>query len=107
MEASIFNLHTVTLLVNTAIGVVLFLTNPRRVQNQCFLLFTLDLSAWGLLVMGIMRSHDPDTAAVLIRLASVASALCPVFFHWLFLSVKQPESRLAGVIRASRATQAF
>lgn len=107
MDASFFNLHSVTLLVNTAIGLVLFLTNPRRVQNQCFLLFTLSLTAWGLLVMGIMRSHDPDTAEWLIRLASATSILCPVSFHWLFLSVKQPESRLTGVVRASRITLVF
>jgi PAS domain S-box-containing protein len=102
MESSFFNLHSVTLLVNTAIGVVLFLTNPRRVQNQCFLLFTLSLTVWGLLVMGIMRSHDPGAAERLVRMASAVSILCPVTFHWLFLSVKQPESRLAGVIQGSR-----
>ena len=107
MEASFFNLHSVTLLINTAVGVVLFLTNPRRVQNQCFLLFTLSLTIWGLLVMGIMRSHEPALAELLIRWASAMSTLLPVFFHWLFLSVKQPEKRLAGVIRASRITLIF
>ncbi len=104
MEASFFNVHSVTLLVNTAIGVVLFLTNPRRVQNQCFLLFTLSLTVWGLLVMGIMRSQHPETAELLIRWASAVSTLLPVFFHWLFLSVRQPEKQLAGVIRASAVT---
>jgi nitrogen-specific signal transduction histidine kinase len=107
MDSSFFNLHSVTLLINTIIGLVLFLTNPRRVQNQCFLLFTVSLSLWGLLVMGIMRSHDPDTADMMIRLASAASTLCPVFFHWLFLAVKQPEKRLIGVLRSSRVTLVF
>ena len=63
-------LHSVILVAFVALGLIVFLTNPRRVTNQFFLLLTTIVGTWlGFLILAF-SSHDLTTIEWAIRLAS-------------------------------------
>lgn len=78
-------------LTNTAVGCIVFGTNPRRSQNQLFLLFSASLTAWVLFVLNITSSQSSYNAELGIRGASIAGAFIPVTFYLFCQSISNPE----------------
>ena len=93
-----------SMLVNTLLGIALFVTNSRRSQNRQYFLFTFSLTLWGIFVLGIMNSTSKPMADWMIRLASAAAALAPLCFHFLCLSIQSPTTTLRGLITSSWRT---
>lgn len=78
------------LLMNVSVGSIVYITNPKRLQNQLFLLFSLSLTAWVLFVLGIIQSQSFYTAELGVRGASIAGAFIPVTFYLFCQAIADP-----------------
>jgi nitrogen-specific signal transduction histidine kinase len=76
---------------NAVISIAVFVTNPKRSQNQLFLLFSSSLALWVLCVIGIINSRANFMAEIGIRGASIAGASIPVTFYLFCQSISSPE----------------
>lgn len=81
------------------LGVVIYLTNPRRAANQQFLLFSLAAGAWLGSVLAVFLSSVPASAEFWIRCASIAGAFVPVSFVLLKHSIRDPALSFAQRLR--------
>ena len=89
------------LLLQFALGLVVFLANRHRLANQCFLLLSLTIDAWlGSLYLAFIAS-DPAVAEFAIRQASASGALYLAMLNLLRLSVRQKDWR--DILRHSRS----
>ncbi len=77
------------LLVQIALGMAVFLSNRRRLANQCFLLLSLTIDLWLACLWMAFIASSPATASIAIREVSVAGALYPLVLNLLRLSVRQ------------------
>lgn len=92
---------------NTAVSLIVFITNPKRSQNRLFLLFSASLSAWVLFVLGAINSQDILTAEIAIRGASIAGAFIPVTFYLFCQSVAAPELSFLRLCAKSKSILTF
>ena len=91
----------VALFVQLALGLAVYLSNRRRLANQCFLLLSLTLSGWlGSLFLAYARSAE--VAEFAIRQTCVAGAVYLTVLNLLRLSVRQREQSWSSVLRHSR-----
>ena len=89
------------LLLQFALGLVVFLANRHRLANQCFLLLSLTIDAWlGSLYLAFVASN-PAVAEFAIRQASASGALYLAMLNLLRLSVRQKDWR--DILRHSRS----
>ena len=96
-------LHSVILVAFVALGLIVFLTNPRRVTNQFFLLLTTIAGTWlGFLILAF-SSHDLTTIEWAIRLASFFAIFIPCSFNTLRVSITQRRGGFRSVLGSVRA----
>jgi signal transduction histidine kinase len=91
-----------TALVNLIIGLAVYLTNPVRAQNRQFLFFSVNVSLWGVMVWGAISADAAGQAGLFIRIASYVSALIPLTFHLLCLSIGSPQAEFPSLLKRSR-----
>jgi nitrogen-specific signal transduction histidine kinase len=90
------------LLLQFALGLVVFLANRHRLANQCFLLLSLAIDAWlGSLYLAFIATN-PQVAEFAIRQASASGAMYLAVLNLLRLSVRQKQPDWRGVLRHSR-----
>src|SRR6266404_1386074 len=89
------------MLVQFALGLIVFMANRHRLANQCFLLLSLTIDAWlGSLYLAFVASN-PAVAEFAIRQASASGALYLAMLNLLRLSVRQKDWR--DILRHSRS----
>ena len=80
-------------LIEIALGVVVWLRNPRRSVNRWFAAFATTLAVWGTLV-GIRRSlDDPAVVLAVVRVLWATAALIPVTFAHFAVVFPRPAGR--------------
>jgi PAS domain S-box-containing protein len=92
----------VALLIQFALGLAVFQSNPKRRSNQCFLCLSLTICLWlGNLFYGL-RTNRLDIAEFCMREASAAGALILAVFNLLRLSIKRPNQTWGEIFRDSK-----
>ena len=91
-----------TFVLNSVVGGIVFITNPKRTQNQLFLLFSFSLTAWTLFVLSILQSNSATTADLGVRGASIAGAFIPVTFYLFCQSIAKPDLSLLLLCRKTK-----
>src|SRR2546425_1250497 len=97
----------VALIVQLGLGLGVYLSNRRRLANQCFLLFSLTIAGWLGSFFLAFSAHSAQVAEFAIRQASVAGALYLTVLNLLRLSVRQRDQDWGSVLRHSRIWLAF
>ncbi|MBM4148532.1 MAG: PAS domain-containing protein [Lentisphaerae bacterium] len=90
--------------INLALGLVVFATNRARRQNQCFMLLTLALGMWSVLLSSAVSSRTAASADLLIRATSCVAILIPISIHLLFLSIVRHGETMKQIARHARWT---
>jgi PAS domain S-box-containing protein len=91
----------IALSIQLGLGLAVFLANPRRESNQCFLLFSLVSVAWLGSLYRTFTTNSPITAEFYIRQAWAAGTLILSSLNLLRLSISKRESGWTGIIRHS------
>lgn len=89
-------------LTNTVIGIMIYAANPQRTQNRLLFTFCNILTAWTIVVIGIIYSKTPIIAENLIRLASIIASLIPLSLELLLKSIKNQNSSIRLIIKKSK-----
>jgi signal transduction histidine kinase len=96
-----FVANIAALVLNLALGVVVFWTNPRRTTNQFFLLLAVIAIAWILSLLSAFSLSDPAWVAYHARMAQGVSSFAPFLFNCMRLSIIHRESGLFDIIQRS------
>ncbi len=99
MNAFIFLL--VTALVDTALGLSVFATNPHRAQNRQLMLFAISMAIWTAFIMSIISASEVAGAAFLIQASSLFAVVIPGTFYMLCLAVDNPRDSIPRLLRKS------
>jgi two-component system nitrogen regulation sensor histidine kinase GlnL len=91
----------VALVAQLGLGLAVFVANPHRKSNQCFLLLSLVLTGWLGSLYGAFTTTDSAVAAIWIREASVAGALIMAFLNLLRLTIRWRKESWVGILRRS------
>ena len=83
------------------LGLAVFVANPHRKSNQCFLLLSLLLIAWLGSLYGAFTATEAGVAAFWIREASVAGALVLMTLNLLRLSIRWRREKWSEILRRS------
>jgi PAS domain S-box-containing protein len=89
------------LVAQLGLGLAVFIANPQRKSNQCFLLLSLIAVGWLGSLYGASTTRDPAIAAVCIREASAAGALILTALNLLRLSIRWRQEGWRGILRRS------
>ena len=89
------------LIVQLALGVVVFQANRHRKTNQCFLLLSLVAAAWLFTLYSTLATRTSEAAAFWIRQASGCGALLLLVFNLLRLSIREREKSWRQICRQS------
>jgi PAS domain S-box-containing protein len=92
--------HIAILLVCLAQGVLIFLNNPRRLVNQCFLILTANLSIWLTFMMLAFQGASAAEVAGYVRATNAVAIFLPYFFDCLRHAIVEPHRRLLQVLWA-------
>src|ERR1043166_2478523 len=92
----------VAIVLQIALGSVVFLANPKRAANQCFLLLSLAIIGWLSMLYLAFTTTSATVAGFAIREASVAGALILVFFKFLRLSIRERRNGWPAILKSSR-----
>jgi len=79
-----------SVIVNTAIGIFVYIRHPKKIVHRAFLLFALSLALWGVSNMLVYSQRLPYKIEIFGKFAFAASALVP--FTFLYFSLSFPES---------------
>src|ERR1700694_5212053 len=88
------------LVAQLGLGLAVFIANPQRKSNQCFLLLSLVAVGWLGSLYGAW-TRDPAIAAVCIREASAAGAFILTALNLLRLSIRWRQEACGGILRSS------
>ncbi|MBN1268495.1 MAG: PAS domain-containing protein [Kiritimatiellae bacterium] len=91
-----------TIIIDLGLGVLVFLTNSRRLANQLFLLLAVHMSLWAACVLRAVEALAPGEAAFWIRSAFFVTALFPGSFAALHLAIRYPGETVPLVLWRSR-----
>jgi PAS domain S-box-containing protein len=91
------------LIIQLALGMVVFLANPKRHSNQCFLFLSLGISGWLSTLYFGLDTNDPVVAERCIRGASVAGALVLTALNLLRISLRWNQENWSQIFHRSRA----
>ncbi len=91
-------LHVLTFAACLSLGVLVFIQNPRRSNNQFFLLLTGALSLWLSFMMLAFQAGTAGTSALFIRLTNGAAIFVPYLFDCLRIAVMKPDRPFARVL---------
>ena len=83
----------VTLLLNAALGLFVYFTNPRRAVNQQFVLVAGVISLWAYCINQVFLSADLRQAEFWIRVSSGACILVPTAFRFLRVAITSESNR--------------
>ncbi len=89
------------IIVQLALGAIVFQANPRRKSNQCFLFLSLAIGGWLGSLCLTFNAKTVLTAAFYIREASAMGALTLPLFNLLRLSIKYSERSWWQLLRNS------
>lgn len=89
------------LVAQLGLGLAVFVANPRRKSNQCFLLLSLVAVGWLGSLYGAFTTDDPAIAAACMRQASAAGALILTALNLLRLSIRRGQEGWRGILRRS------
>ena len=89
------------IIVQLALGAIVFQANPRRKSNQCFLFLSLAIGGWLGSLCLTFDAKTVVTAAFYIRQASAMGALTLPLFNLLRLSIKYEERPWRELLRYS------
>ncbi len=100
-------ISTSTVLIFTAaanflIGLLVYLNNPKRAQNGQLLLFSVNVSVWGLAMANGISAQTQAQVEWYIRITSYLAALIPVTFYMLCLAIDEPGIRPRTLIIKAR-----
>jgi len=90
------------LIVQFALGLIVFQANRHRLANQCFLLLSLIIDVWLASLYLAFISKTPAAAEFAIRQASASGALYLATLNLLRLSIRQKQQNWRDVFRNSR-----
>ncbi|HEX4638506.1 MAG TPA: ATP-binding protein [Chthoniobacterales bacterium] len=91
----------VAILVQLALGVVVFLANRHLKSNQTFLLLSVGGAAWLGCVFYASTAANPQQATFWIRQASAAALVNLAGFNFLRLSIRERQSSWGTIVRQS------
>src|ERR1700694_4336532 len=86
----------------SALGLAVFQSNPRRVSNQCFLLLTVVIAGWLTSFHYGFSTNSTGVAEFCIRAASAAGVLFLTSLNILRLSIRQKQRGWSVMLRRSR-----
>ena len=86
-------------LVNSLIGLVVFLTNTTRSQNRQFFILAISISFWALFSTLGFSATTANGFLINIRSACFSSVWMPFTLFLLFLSVKHPYKNLLELLK--------
>lgn len=89
------------LVAQLGLGLAVFIANPHRKSNQCFLLLSLMAAGWLGSLYGAFTTTDPAGAAFCIREGSAAGVLTLVTLNLLRLSIRRRQEGWHGILRRS------
>jgi len=87
------------LITDIILGAMVLATNWERTVNKRYFLLSVAIGLWLSSVLMILLSSTAADASFWIRLASIFSAMIPVVFNLLRLSIKKPSLRLWQTVR--------
>jgi len=90
MNAS-FLLHTTAIGVGFILGLVVFLTNPKRHTNQFFFLLAVLLTCWMTCQAIGFTSQTLTRVATYIRICMMIAVFIPLAFDWLRVTITHPK----------------
>ena len=90
------------LALQSALGVAVYLSNRRRLANQCFLLLSLDIAGWLACLFFGLTTISHGVADFCVRQASVAGVLYFAALNLLRLSVRHRERGWSGILAQSK-----
>ena len=91
-------LHILTFAACLSLGVLVFIQNHRRSNNQFFLLLTVVLSLWISFMMLAFQARTADSSAFFIRLTNGVALFAPYMFDCLRIAVMKPERSFLRVL---------
>ena len=91
----------VALIVQLALGAAVFLANPRRRSNQCFLLLSVVIGIWLASLYFAFGATTSRTADIAIREASAAGVAILAIFNLLRLSIRQRDRGWTSLLQCS------
>lgn len=89
------------IIAQLGLGVAVFLANPRRKSNQCFLLVSFLAVCWLGNLYGAFTTDNPTLAAICIREASAAGVLILAALNLLRLSIRWRQEGWPGILHRS------
>jgi nitrogen-specific signal transduction histidine kinase len=92
----------VALVLQLALGLIVFLANRHRKPNQCFLLLSFVAAGWLACLYQIFSRTDPGAVEFFIREASVAGALILLVLNLLRVSLRWDQESWGAILRRSR-----
>ena len=92
----------IALIIQVALGLVVFQANRQRLANQSYLLLSLTITAWLATLYLVFVAATPSAAEFSIRLASVAGALVLTSLNLLRLSIAGKNRGWRDVLYDSR-----
>ncbi len=98
MNATAISL-VLTIVMDAAIGIMVFLTNTRRTVNQLFLALATVMSLWAGCVLRIVQAPSAAEAELWMRIAFIVCTLIPGSFTGLLRAIQSPEISLRSVYR--------
>jgi PAS domain S-box-containing protein len=89
--------------IQSVLGAAVFLANPRRLSNQCFLLLSVAAAAWLSILYLTFTARDASVAAFYIRQDWATATMIVACLNFLRLSVTKRQSGWSGILRDSWA----
>ena len=89
------------ILAQLGLGLAVFLANPRRKSNQCFLIVSFMAIGWLGSIYGGFTTGDPRVAALCIREAWATGPLILAALNLLRLSIRWRQESWRGLLRRS------
>ncbi len=97
-----FVFHGGAILGSLVLGAAVFLNNPKRSTNRCYLLLSLTLAVW-LVSMGMaFMLRSPAGIAAAIKGACASGLLIPLGFNWLRLAIMRPDLNVTAIVLQAR-----
>jgi PAS domain S-box-containing protein len=89
------------IIAQLGLGLAVFIANPHRKSNQCFLLVSFLAACWLGSLLGAFTTGDPTVIAIFIREASAAVVLILSALNLLRLSIRWRQESWLGIARRS------
>jgi two-component system sensor histidine kinase AtoS len=92
----------IAIFVQLALGLAVFLANPKRISNQCFLFLSVVIGLWLASLYLAFTAKSPGVAEFAIRQASIAGLLYVAMLNLLRLSIRQKTQNWRTILSQAR-----